>query len=163
MVAVRWVVVAAVAAVAAVAGVGCGKTEPPAPPAKLTPKVEAQLAALGGTCQHLMRLGGEPKAAPEVMQCQGETSYVSVNHYGDGLIASIELALTGQPPELRGRYGKALEGIVGAEPLREIQARIPDSGKVIETPELVRAGGLKLMISAGPAKGAWRYDVTITW
>jgi len=114
----------------------------------LTPKLEAQLAALGGDCKHLMRMGGEPGAAPNVLQCQGTTSYVSVNSYREGQIQSVELALTGQPAELRAAYAKALDGIVGADALGAIQLRIPDGGVAIDTPELFRAGGVKLMISS---------------
>ncbi len=142
---------------------GCGGKEVQAPSATLTPKLEAQLEALGGECQHLLRIGGEPGAAPEVMQCQGATAYLSVNHYKGGVIQSIELVLTGAPAELRRTYAKALDGVIGAEALAAIQAQIPDSGKVIETPQLSSVAGLKLMISAGPAKTTWRYDVTISW
>ncbi|MBL0215745.1 MAG: hypothetical protein IPQ07_17925 [Myxococcales bacterium] len=84
-----------------------------------------------------MRIGGELGAAPEVMQCQGATAYVSVNHFSRrGVIQSIELAPDRcAPAEPRKTYAKALDGVIGPEALAAIQAQIPDSGKGSRRPE----------------------------
>jgi hypothetical protein len=142
---------------------GCGSKEVEPPLVTLTPRIEAQFAALGGECKSLRRIGGEPGAAPNVLQCQGPTSYVSVNSYEHGEIQSVELTLTGPPAELRKAYAKALAEVAPAEAIAAIQARMPDSGAVIENPELSRAGGLKLMIASSPSAKVWRYDVTLSW
>jgi hypothetical protein len=142
---------------------GCGSKEAEPPLVSLTPQLEAQFEALGGECKALRRIGGEAGAAPNVLQCQGPTSYVSVNSYEHGEIQSVELALTGPPAELRKAYAKALDKIAPAETIAAIQARMPDNGAVIESPELSRAGGVKLMISSAPSARVWRYDVTISW
>ena len=142
---------------------GCGTKETPPPLVTLTPQLEAQFGALGGECKELRRIGGEAGAAPNVLQCQGPASYVSVNTYEQGEIKSIELALTGPPAELRKSYAKALDKIAPPEAIAAIQGRMPDNGAVIETPELSRAGGVKLMITSAPSARVWRYDVTLSW
>jgi hypothetical protein len=142
--------------------VGCGgKDAPPAPSVTLTPELEAQFAALGGECKHLMRMGGEPGAAPRVFQCQSTTAYVSINTYTVGVVSSIELSLTGSPAELRASYAAALGKLVPAATLTAIQDRFPDGGAGIDPPVLVKAGGLKLMIAADKKPAGLRGDVTI--
>jgi hypothetical protein len=144
--------------------VGCGGKEAPPPHSvTLTPDLEAQFTAIGGECKHLMRMGGEPGAAPRVFQCQSTTAYVSINTYTEGVVKSIELALTGSPKELRTGYAAALGKLVPAETLTAITDRFPDGGTGIDPPALVKAGGLKLMISADRKPAGLRGDVTITW
>jgi hypothetical protein len=144
--------------------VGCGgKEAPPPPPVTLTPALEAQFEALGGECKHLMRMGGEPGAAPRVFQCSSTTAYVSINTYTEGEVKSIELALTGAPKDLRAGYAAALGKLIPAETLTAIQGKFPDGGNGIDPPELVKAGGLKLMISADRKPAGLRADVTINW
>ncbi len=144
--------------------VGCGgKAEPPAPSVMLTPELEAQFAALGGECKHLMRMGGEPGAAPRVFQCSSTTAYVSINMYDGGVVKSIELALTGSPKELRAGYGAALGKLIPQATLTAIQDRFPDGGNGIDPPQLVKAGGLGLMIAADKKPAGLRADVTINW
>jgi len=147
-----------------IAVVGCGgKEAPPAPSVKLAPEVEARFTAIGGDCKHLMRMGREPGAAPRVFQCQSKNAYVSINLFDEGTIKSIELAITAPAAELRAGYAAALGKLVPAETLAAIQARFPDGGHGIDPPELVKAGGLKLMIAADQKPGGIRGDVTINW
>lgn len=144
--------------------IGCGSKPEEAPLVKLSPQVEAALTGLGATCKDLRRIGGEPGAAPNVLQCQGTTAYASVNTYEHGEIKSFELALSGAPIELRALYAKVLEPVAGKDVVSAIVARIPDGGVPIETPELSNVGGIALMISSARAANiGWRYDVTVTW
>ena len=144
--------------------VGCGgKEAPPAPSVTLTPALEAQFKALGGECKHFLRISGEPGAAPRVFQCSSTTAYVSINTYTEGVVKSIELALTGSPKDLRAGYAAALGKLIPAATLTALQDRFPDGGNGIDPPELVKAGGLKLMISADKKPAGLRADVTVNW